>query len=113
MLVAAVLLSAAVLLGMFLAATRPAQRGDFAHWPVVHGGLGAAGLIGLLLAWRAGALHGPFGADALGLIGAGLLVGLYIAGSAWRGRAVPAAAVWIHAALAGIGYLIVAGFAFG
>lgn len=113
LLAAFVLLSAAVLFGLFLAGTRPRGRGRFLHWPVVHGVLGAAGLAALALAWRRGGLHGPFAADALALIGAGLLAGLAIAGFAWRGRAAPMATILVHAALAGIGYLIVAGFAFG
>lgn len=106
-------LSVTILLGMFLASTTPASRGDFARWPLVHGLCGAAGLAFLALAWQRARLSGPFAMDALGLISLGLLVGLTMAVMARRGRPLPAAALIVHAALAGIGYLIVAGFALG
>jgi hypothetical protein len=106
-------LSVAVLLGLWLAGTNPADRGGFAHWPIAHGLLGAAGLGVVALAWRRSGFSGPFAADAVGLIGLGLLAGLTIALLRWRRRPVGLAVILTHAALAGIGYLIVAGFAFG
>ena len=106
-------LSLAVLLGLFLAGTNPDDRGGFSRWPVVHAAAGVTGLAILALAWSRAAIVGPFAADAVALIALGFMAGLFIAWRAWRGRPVGMAVVLIHAAFAGIGYLIVAGFAFG
>ena len=106
-------LSVAVLLGLFLAGTHPADRGGFAHWPVVHGTAGACGVAALLLAWQRAALSGAFGLDAVALTGAALLAGLAMAWITWRGRRLPLALLALHAAFGGIGTLIVAGFALG
>ncbi len=108
-----VLLSLAAGLGLYLAGTNPADRGGFGHWPIVHGNLGGAGVLALLLAWHEGTLHGTFGGDAVVLVGGALVVGLVIAWFGWRDRPVPLAVILVHGALAGIGYLIVAGFALG
>lgn len=114
MLVAAfAVLSVAALLGLWLAGTRPADRGGFGWWPLTHGGVGAAGLLCLALAWQRAALGGRFAADCVGLIATGLLLGVGMALLAWRGRRVSMTAILVHAALAGIGYLMVAGFVFG
>lgn len=108
-----VALSVAVMLGLFLAGTTPADRGGFARWPWVHGLAGACGFAALLAAWWRAALGGAFAADAVALIGGALLLGLIVAGLAWRGRRPGMAVILTHAAFGGIGYLLVAGFAFG
>ncbi len=113
LLAAFAVLSVAVLLGLWLAGTNPDDRGAFSRWPAVHGVAGATGLAALAVAWSRAAIVGPFATDAVALVGLGLLVGLFVAWRAWRGRPVGMAMILTHAALAGIGYLVVAGFAFG
>ncbi len=112
------LLSAAVLLGAALSARHVGAWRLRGWWPgVAHGCLGAAGLVALALALRAGVLAGPFAWDAAGLAGAALASGLGVAAIAWRRRRTPAGLpgglVVLHATLGGIGYLILAGFALG
>jgi len=99
--------SLTVLLGGWLLAARRGWVG------VVHGSCGAAGVAAVLLARRGGALSGAFGADALWLLAAGLGAGLILAGYALRRRRPADAVLVLHVALAGIGYLLLAGFALG
>ncbi len=99
--------SVTVLLGGWLLAAR---RGTVA---LVHALCGTAGVGVTLLAWRDGALAGAFGMDALVLLGAALAAGLVLAAAALRRRRPADAALVLHVALAGIGYLLLAGFALG
>ncbi len=78
-----------------------------------HGMIATAGVIILLLAWREGEIFGKGGVDALLMLGAGLLGGLTIAFLAWKRGAVPGGLVLVHALVAGLGYLILAGVTLG
>ncbi len=78
-----------------------------------HGLIAASGVIILLLAWRRGDIIGKGAVDALLLLGAGLLGGLTIALLAWKRSAVPGGLVLVHALVAGLGYLILAGVTLG
>jgi hypothetical protein len=106
-------LSLAVGLGMWLAAGAPG-RADLPRWKIglAHGIAGAGGVLALLVAWG-GSVPGTFAKDALALLVVGLIVGAGMALFAARSGRLPMAAVAIHAALAGIGYLILAGFVLG
>jgi hypothetical protein len=110
-------LSAAAVLGALLILAQ--QRGRaFANISMpglgaTHGLIGAVGVIVLLLGWHEGDIFGKAGVDALVLLGAGLLGGLTIAALAWkRGRA-PGGLIALHALVAGLGYLLLAGFTLG
>jgi len=111
------ILSAAALLGGALIVAQ--QRGRaFASIPMsglgaTHGLIGATGVIVLLLAWHEGDIFGKGAIDALALLGAGLLGGLTIAGLAWKRGQVPGGLVAMHALVAGLGYLLLAGFTLG
>ncbi len=89
------------------------------HWrplglnvPILHGAAGATGFVLLILALRHAATTGIAATDAVWLIAGGLALGLYIAWRGWQGRD-PGSVVFVHAALAGLGYLLLAGFVLG
>lgn len=100
-------LSVTVLLGGWLLMRRRGWVG------VAHAASGAIGLAAGVWAWRRGALGGVFAADAIWLLAAGLAAGIVLGIAALRRRRPADAVLVLHIALAGIGYLLLAGFAIG
>jgi hypothetical protein len=111
MLTYAVLVFAVAALGGLVLASS-VLRGKFAPWSVslLHAGLGAAGLILVLLA----ILQGTAGAITIAfvILVIAALGGFYLASIHLRTKIPPQGAVVIHAALAVTGFLILAGSAF-
>jgi hypothetical protein len=110
LLLAFVVLSLAVLLGMLLAVlhVRPGGGRARARIGLLHGGGGAAGVALLLLALR-GAVLGALAWDAVALLVAGLLGGATCYVLVRRGRP-PDLLLVLHGALAFIGYVLLAGY---
>jgi len=102
-----IILSATVAMGAYLLA-----RG-YPGLPIVHGASGAAGLLALVLAFRAHALSGVFAQDAAWLLAAGLCGGIAIATFKARGLPTPGLLLLLHATAGGLAYLLLAGFVFG
>jgi hypothetical protein len=83
------------------------------HWiiPVVHGALGATGLVVLIASFRRGlppngmGMSG-FGPTAAALLGLALALGLMLARSSWRNRRPPGALVGAHATCAIAGFVV-------
>jgi hypothetical protein len=111
------ILSAAAVLGALLIVAQ--QRGrafariSMSGLGAMHGLIGATGVIVLLLGWQEGDVFGKAGVDALVLLGAGLLGGLTVALLAWKRGGAPGGLIAMHALVAGLGYLLLAGFTLG
>jgi len=87
-------------------------RGKLAPWPLslLHAGLGAAGLIMLILALMDGA--GSRITTALIILVVAALGGFYLASVHLRKQVAPSGVVLIHAGAAVIGFLLLAGTVF-
>ena len=107
---AVIVFAIAALGGLILASS--VLRGKFAPWSLslVHAGLGAAGLILVLLAILQGTA-GPI-ATAFVILLIAALGGFYLASLHLRKNIAPKGVVVIHAALAVTGFLILAGSVF-
>ena len=110
------LVSLAVVLGVVLALLH--MRGGMRpHWVagVTHGGLGAGGLLALVLSLRGpprGALTGvgPFGTIAAVLGAMAIAAGLGVEAALRRNRALGGVAIAVHATLAITAYVILAAY---
>jgi hypothetical protein len=108
------ILSAALLIGAGLSIFY--MRGAGAKPPhriilLAHGGLGAAGLIVLLISLRRGLPNAGIGVSGFGNVAAGLLglalaLGLMLAGASWRNRRPAGALVGAHATCAIAGFVV-------
>ena len=87
-------------------------RGQLAPWPLslIHAGLGAAGLLMLIVAVTGGA--GGNIVIALVILGVAALGGFYLASLHLRREVAPRGVVVIHAGAAVVGFLLLAGTVF-
>ena len=110
MLIAALAL---ILVAMLLGSILLSGRGI--GWPlrIAHGAPGAAGLALMVFALTSGSFHGAVANDAILLAASGLVLGLFLAWSAWFHKRPPTAIVFLHATLGGLGGLLLAGFLLG
>jgi hypothetical protein len=111
MLVYAVIVFAVAALGGLIMAMS-VLRGRLAPWALslIHAGLGAAGLILVILAVVGGA--GSNATIALVILLVAALGGFFLASFHLRGKVGPKPVVLIHASVAVIGFLLLAGTAF-
>ena len=117
LLAAMILLGVAILAGLGLVARLSLAPPGMARWPAaIHGLVGGAGFVALLLGLRGPprGVHqgaGSFGLMAAGFLAATLLVALSIVAAQLRRRPPPGLAVAIHATLAVGGFVMLAAYA--
>ena len=110
LLYAVIIFAVAAVGGLVLASS--VLRGNLASWPLslLHALLGAAGLVILILAVMGGA--GGMIPISLGLLVIAALGGFYLASRHMKSQIAPKGVVVIHALVAVVGFLILAGTVF-
>lgn len=108
---AVILFAVAAAGGLVLASS--VLRGKLASWPLslLHAGLGAAGLLMLILAVMGGATG--IISTALIILVVAALGGFYLASLHMKKQVAPKAVVFVHAGAAVAGFLLLAGAVFG